>query len=168
MEVGFGPDHILLDGDPSPLLWPNDWMDQDATWYGGRHRPRPRCARLGPNSTSPQKGRNPPHPIFGPYVYCGQWPYEWMHQDTTWYGGRSRPRQHCVRWVLSSPHGKGHSSPHPYFSVHFALAGSPISATALLLLNVLRTGQRCTIRFNGGDERSLRDIIITPDGEVKD
>jgi len=25
------------------LLWPNGWMDQDATWYGGRSRPRPHC-----------------------------------------------------------------------------------------------------------------------------
>ena len=50
MEVGFGPGHIVLDGDParSPLpkrnqspvtifgpflLWPNGWMDQNATWY---------------------------------------------------------------------------------------------------------------------------------------
>ena len=46
-EVGLGPGHIVLDGDPaaplkgtqpvSPifgpyLLWPNGWMDQDATW----------------------------------------------------------------------------------------------------------------------------------------
>jgi len=41
MEVGLGPSHIVLDGDPAPLpkrgqlppifgqcpLWPNDWMD---------------------------------------------------------------------------------------------------------------------------------------------
>ena len=46
MEVGLGPGHIVLDGDPAPppskghspqcfgpcLLWPNGWMDQDATW----------------------------------------------------------------------------------------------------------------------------------------
>ena len=48
MEVGLGPGHIMLDGDPAPLpkkgtqppitpifgaclLWPNGWMDQDAT-----------------------------------------------------------------------------------------------------------------------------------------
>jgi len=45
MEVGLGPGHIVLDGDPVPLpkkgteppifgpclLWPNSWMDQDAT-----------------------------------------------------------------------------------------------------------------------------------------
>ena len=49
MEVPVGPDHIVLDGNPaSPqgeqqplnfgrcLLWPNGWMDQNATWYGGR------------------------------------------------------------------------------------------------------------------------------------
>jgi len=48
MEVGLCPGHIMLDEDtPHPkkgtasqifgpcLLWPNGWMDQDATWYGG-------------------------------------------------------------------------------------------------------------------------------------
>jgi len=48
-QVGLGPGHIVLDGNPAPLpkrgrsppifglclLWPNGWMDQDATWYGG-------------------------------------------------------------------------------------------------------------------------------------
>ena len=48
MEVGLGPGNIVLDGDPAApkktappvfgpcLLWPNSWMDQDATWYGGK------------------------------------------------------------------------------------------------------------------------------------
>jgi len=49
--VGLGPGNIVLDADPastpkghSPLnfgpclLWRNRWMDQDATWYEGRHR----------------------------------------------------------------------------------------------------------------------------------
>jgi len=27
------------------LLWANGWMDQDATWYGGRPRPRPHCVK---------------------------------------------------------------------------------------------------------------------------
>jgi len=51
MEVGLGPVHIVLDGDTAPLaktgqsppqifgpslLWPNGWMHQDVTWYGGR------------------------------------------------------------------------------------------------------------------------------------
>jgi len=45
----------------------------------------------------PQKGAQPP--IFGP---CLLWPNGWMHQYTTWYGGRPRPRRHCVRWGASS------------------------------------------------------------------
>ena len=53
MQVGLGPGHIVLDGDPAPLpkkgaeppifgpclLWPNGWMDQNATWNGGRSGP---------------------------------------------------------------------------------------------------------------------------------
>jgi len=45
VEVGLGPGHIVLDGDRAPLLqkaqsppifgprllWPNGWMDEDAT-----------------------------------------------------------------------------------------------------------------------------------------
>ena len=27
------------------ILWPNGWMDQDATWYRGRPRPRRHCVR---------------------------------------------------------------------------------------------------------------------------
>ena len=51
----------LLDRDPVPppkgaqppifgpcLLWSNRSIDQDATWYGGRPRPKPRCVRWGP------------------------------------------------------------------------------------------------------------------------
>jgi len=64
-EVGLGPTDIVLGGDPAPhspnghispifgpcLLRPNGWMDQDATWtwYGGRPRHRPHCARWGPS-----------------------------------------------------------------------------------------------------------------------
>jgi len=48
MQVGLGPGHIVLDGDPAPpppkgysshpifgpyLLWPNGCMDQDATFF---------------------------------------------------------------------------------------------------------------------------------------
>ena len=59
MELGLGPGDFALDGDPasllkkgaepspqifgSSLLWPNDWMHQDATWYGGRPQPRRLC-----------------------------------------------------------------------------------------------------------------------------
>jgi len=84
MEVGFGPGHIVLDEDPSPkqggqqpplfcpcLLWPNGWMDQDATWYGGRHRPWPHCFRWRPSFPPPKK-KNGHRPQFSAHVYCGQ------------------------------------------------------------------------------------------------
>jgi len=68
MEVGLGPGHIVPDGDPARppqkggtapfsgpcLLWPNGWMDQDATWYEGRPQPRPHCVTWGPSS--PKRG----------------------------------------------------------------------------------------------------------------
>ena len=40
------------------LLWPNGWMHQDATWYGGRPQPRRLCVRWGP-SRPPLKGHSP-------------------------------------------------------------------------------------------------------------
>ena len=58
---------------PSPifdpfLLWPNGWMHQDDTWYGGRPQPRRLCVRWGP-SPSPKRGRSPQ---FSAHVYCDQ------------------------------------------------------------------------------------------------
>jgi len=44
-------------------------------------------------------------------VYCGR-SNGWMDQDTTWYGGRPRPRWHCVRWGPSSPTERG-TAAHP-------------------------------------------------------
>jgi len=56
-EIGLSPGDFVLDGDPAPspifgpfLLWPNGWMHQDATWYGGRPQPRGLCVRWGPNT----------------------------------------------------------------------------------------------------------------------
>jgi len=37
------------------VLWPNDRMDQYATWYGGRLEPRLHCVRCG-SSSPPGKG----------------------------------------------------------------------------------------------------------------
>jgi len=80
MEVGLGPDDVLLDGDPAPptkkgrapnfrpcLLWQNGWMDQDATWYESRPRLRRHCVRWGPSSSSKRAHRE-----LSAHVYCGQ------------------------------------------------------------------------------------------------
>jgi len=64
MEVGHGPGDFAFNGDPAPprkrakphsifgscLLWPNGWMDQDTTWYGGKPLPRRRCVGWSPAS----------------------------------------------------------------------------------------------------------------------
>ena len=62
MEVGLGPGDVVLDGAAALLkgtqppvfgpclLWPNSWMDKDATWYPSRPQPRPHCVRRGPSS----------------------------------------------------------------------------------------------------------------------
>jgi len=63
---GLGPGYIVLDGEPvslpkkgqSPLnfrpilLWPNGWMHEGATWYGGRSQPSRLCVRWGHSSPS--------------------------------------------------------------------------------------------------------------------
>jgi len=80
-EVNLGPGDIVLDGVPAPPkrdtappvfvscpLWPNGWMDEDATWYGSRPQPRPHCIRQGPSSL--RKGHSSPPP-FRP---CLLWP----------------------------------------------------------------------------------------------
>jgi len=56
MELGLGPGHNVLEGTqlsppkkeaqppfPPMFIVANGWMDQDATWYEGRSRPRPYC-----------------------------------------------------------------------------------------------------------------------------
>jgi len=69
MKVGLSSGDFVSYGDPVPLpkkgaeppifgpylLWPNGWMDQDGTWYGGRPQPMGLCVRCGP-SPPPQKG----------------------------------------------------------------------------------------------------------------
>jgi len=92
MQVGLGPGHIVSASDPAPphpkgqscpqfsahicccqmagwiLLWPNGWMDQDATWYEGRPWHRLHCVTWGPSSPC-QKGHSPQ---FSAHVCCGQ------------------------------------------------------------------------------------------------
>jgi len=88
MEVGLVPGHIVFDGDPAPpspqkgeqsppifgpcLLWPNGWMDEAATWYGYRPRPRPHCIIWGPSSPFPTLPKGAQQPPFSAHVYCDQ------------------------------------------------------------------------------------------------
>ena len=103
MEVGLGAGHIVPIFVPF-LLWTNGWMDQDATLYGGRPRPRPHCVRRGPSLTTGEqllpekKGHSPP--IFSLRLL---WPNGWMDQDATLYGDTPRPMRHCVKWDSASP-----------------------------------------------------------------
>jgi len=98
-------------GAPSPIfgpfrLWPNGWMHQDATWYGGRPQPRGLCVRWGPSPLPKMRwspGTEPP--VFGPCLF---WPNSWMHQDATWYGGD------FVLDGYPAPYPKG-AEPHPIF-----------------------------------------------------
>ena len=48
------------------VLWPNGWMNQDATWYGGRPRRRRHCVRLGPRSPLPLQKRGTAAPTVQP------------------------------------------------------------------------------------------------------
>ena len=117
MEVGLGPGDFVIflppekRAHPHPisgpcLLWPNGWMDQGATWYGGKPRPRRHCIRWGRSCTA--------IPDFGP---CLLWPNGWMEEDATWYGSRPRPRPHCVRWGPSSPRERA-TAASALFSAH--------------------------------------------------
>jgi len=81
-EVGLGPRHIVLDGDPARHTETRKGAQQPASTFAVCGR----CVRIN---------RGP-----GP---CLLWPNDWMDQDATWYGGRSRRKRHCVSWKLSSP-----------------------------------------------------------------
>jgi len=94
-QVGLGPGHIVLDGDPAPLpqrgispifgpylLRPNGCMDQDATRHGARPRPRRLCVRWGPRPL-PKKGAEPlpnfrPKSIVAKLLDVSRWHLAWM------------------------------------------------------------------------------------------
>jgi len=81
MVVGLSPVDFVLDGDQAALpqtypifgpflLWPNGWMDQDATWHEGTPQPWRLCVRWGPSPLL-TKGVEPPTQ-FVAHFYCGQ------------------------------------------------------------------------------------------------
>jgi len=125
MEVGLGPRDFVLDGTqlpapqkvgaaPSPIfgpcpLWPNSWMDQDGTWYGGGPGPG-HIVLDGDPAALPKKVGGAPSPIFGPFLLgqtagCIQMLLG-MEVDLS-------PGD-CVRWALSPLPKKG-TEPPPIF-----------------------------------------------------
>ena len=101
------------------LLWPNGWMHQDATWYGGRPQPRGLWVRW---RLSPlPKGRRrlgAEYPNFRPMAIVAE-----RLDGSRWhlaYGGRPWSSPHCARWGHSSPpQNRGQSPPNfpPMFIV---------------------------------------------------
>ena len=83
-------------------------MDQDATWYGGRPRPRRYCVIWRP--ISPKNGGQQP-----PLLAHVLWPNGWMDQVVTWHGGWPRPRLNCLTWEPISFPKRGTA---PQFSAH--------------------------------------------------
>jgi len=98
-------------------LWPNGWMDQDATWYGGRPRPTRHYVLCGPSYL--QKKGTPTPTQFLAHVYCGQF-FRWM--KTPLGTEVDLGSGYIVLDGVPAPR-KGHSSP----------PRSPISATVELL-----------------------------------
>ena len=89
MQVGLGPGHTVLDGDPAPptdrgtatphieisrrrfclspynprstSIIPKRLYDQDETWHGGRPWPSLNCIKWGPSSLPPKRAQPPSH-----------------------------------------------------------------------------------------------------------
>jgi len=91
-------------------------MDQDATWHGGRSRPRPHCVIWGP-SCSPKKGHSPS--LFGP---CLLWPN----------GGWSKMQPGNIVRCGPSFTPTGHSSL-PQFSHHVCYGQTPVRSNTIWL-----------------------------------
>jgi len=120
MEVGLGSlrPHCVRWGPSFPqkgqspisgpcLLWPNGWMDEDATWYGGRPRPRRHCVRWWPSSP---EGHSPSSPNFQPMFVVSKWlDGPRCHLVRRYALAQTTP--HCVRWGSSSPK-RGIARPH--------------------------------------------------------
>jgi len=108
-QVGFGPGHIVLDGDtaspPPKGHSPTQFSAHICCGQMSAWIKMPLGMELG---LSPgdfvldgdplylhKKGQSPPPQCFGPFLL---WPNGCLHQDATWYGGRPQPRGLCVRW----------------------------------------------------------------------
>ena len=128
MQLGLGPGHIVLDGDPDPPFPQGHSLPQFSAHICCGQMAA--CIKmslgmelgLGPGdfvlhgdlAPPPKRGEAPQ--IFG---LCLLWPNGWIHQDVTWYGCRRQPWGLCVSWRPSPQHKKGAQPPNfrPMFIV---------------------------------------------------
>jgi len=118
--VSLDPSDIVLDGDPapppqnggqSPQFSAHVYCGQTAAWIkmppgmDVGHGPGHIVLDGGP-APPPQKGGRAPN--FRPMSIVAK---RCMDQDATWYDGRPRPGQHCVRCGPSSTNQGAQSSP---------------------------------------------------------
>ena len=109
-QVGLGPGHIVLGGDPAPHVY----CGQTAGWMklvlGMEVGLIPGdCVGWGPRSPPQKVGGAPPQKKIGP---CLLRPNGWINEAGTWHGGRPQPRRLC--WMgtqFSSPKKGGAPSP---------------------------------------------------------
>jgi len=100
--------HTVLDGHQLPFRKRSTTPQFSANVYCGQK------AGWIKMSVGTEVGLGPGHIVFDEDPFpqflgpCLLWPYGWMDQDTTWYGGRRR----YVNGDPALPHGKGHNSPH--------------------------------------------------------
>jgi len=120
-KVGRDPSNIVLDGDPapppkrgqSPQFSSHVYCGQTAAWikmplgmevgHGPGHivlNGDPACP---PKNVAQPTNSSP----------CLLWPNGWRDQDATWYDGRHRPGQHCLRCGPAPPQGAESQSPPP-------------------------------------------------------
>jgi len=93
MQVGLGPGHTVLDGDPSPPPLKGDRAPQFSAHIccsqmaGWIEMPIGMEVGLSPLYL-PKMGAEPPPQFSAISIVVKRLQYRCMHQDATWYGGR--------------------------------------------------------------------------------
>jgi len=138
MEVGLGPGHTVLDGDPatsqkghtSPHFSAYVYCGQSAGEIkmplGTEVRIDPGHIALDEDPAPPKKGHSPT-PILDP---CMSVVAKWLDGSRCHlvYGGRPRPKPRCVTWGTSPPpnkRGGGSQQPSPDFRPMSIVAKQP-------------------------------------------
>jgi len=91
------------------LLWTNGWMQQDATWHGGRTQPKRLCLTWEPSPPFPKRDGVPNFRSMS--IVAKRLHGSRCHIRI----GRPWLTRHCFRWAPSSPPLKGHA---PQFSAN--------------------------------------------------